>query len=200
MLDSCMLVEFLGMVRYHEGKLGKVLIIHIISKILKIPNEHGETQAMSPGWCILLIVYWQVTEIQFLSCWNSSCSCFFHFLLYIIVEVTTDLLPSSEGWLHLVEEREEVGVTAQEIVKLFLELCVVQHLGFILSLMKKLRLDDMNELNKLLVGAHSVQVHIDGLLSTDTDGSLLIEITSLQLFYLTLSLTLSIDLLLVFLA
>jgi hypothetical protein len=100
----------------------------------------------------------------------------------------------------LVEEGEEVGITAQEIVKLFLELCVVQHLGFILSLMKKLRLDYMNELNKLLVGAHSVQVHVDGLLGTDTDGSLLIEIASLQLFYLTLSLTLSIDLLLVFLA
>ena len=54
------------MVGNHQSQSGQVLIILLVGQILKIPNKHREAQLMSGLWCELLIVDWQVTEINIL--------------------------------------------------------------------------------------------------------------------------------------
>lgn len=100
----------------------------------------------------------------------------------------------------MVEEGDEVWITAQEIVELFLELSIVQLFGLIFLLTEKLLLDDMNELDELLVSPQGIHIHVDALFGANTDGSSLFEFLSLQKLNISLSLTLGIDLLLMLLA
>lgn len=146
---------------------------------------------MFHAWGELFIIDWKASEIDFLSGGFLILIHFvlFHFLLKVVVKVYTNLLPGVQGWIHLVEERHEVWITAQEVVELFLELSIVQNLALIFLLMKKLLLKDMNKLDKLSVSAKGVHVHVDALLSTDSYRSSLLKIFSLQILNLTLRLT-----------
>ena len=92
---------------------------------------------MFHAWGELFIIDWKASEIDFLSGGFLILIYFalFHFLLKVVVKVYTNLLPGVQGWIHLVEERHEVWITAQEVVELFLELSIVQNLALIFLLM-----------------------------------------------------------------